>query len=889
MSSFFSDYCFHIGGKLILVVTAVMKNSMKAIRLLPLTDSHPHPHTPITDQVNNLLYPIRQALRVLILAGWLPAFAQTPTTSALTSGKISDATTGQGIPFASVAIKGKPIGTQADAEGHYQLRLHQPTDSLLVSALGYQTARVVATTSTVDVALTPAAAQLNEVTVRAGENPAFRILRAINSHRKQNDFTQLSGYEYEAYSQLAISINQLSDRFRQRKPVRAILRALEQKQGNRTATVLPVFLSETVSRLYARRHPRHTKEQVLKTNISSVGITDDSFMAMFTGAGFNTLNFYQNQVSLFRKEFISPLAEGGRSAYTYFLADTTQVGQHTCYGIDFDPRNERDLVFRGRMWIDTLSYALVRMEAHVGAAANLNFINQIDIDQTYEIASDSAHTWMPETTHLRVQVGEVVKNTFGAVVDYSTSVRQVLVGQPKPVDFFTVEVALNDDRSQASPEYWQAQREQSLSSQEQTRALLDTVRSLPIVKTYTKGVQFVLNGGYLPLMRGVDAGSLFSLWAYNPVEGHRLRMGLQTNNAFSRTWQLSAYGAYGTRDRVWKTGWEVNFIPTRSPLTLVSVKHSYDLEQLGFRMEDLADNAFLRATSRFGPYPRSYYQRETALTAQRDLGPDFTQTVGIRNRSMHLLFPFALNQGNEAQQLIAPTSDLQSTEYYLETRYAPGRLPARRIPSRRIRRRPTETAPIVSLRFTLGSSTANGRSSSYHKVQLQWDHALRWGLWGRTNYTVRAGYTSSTLPYPLLDVHVGNQTPFYNRNAFNLMNYAEFVSDRYVSVGAEHKFDGLLTNRLPLIRRWGWRTFMTGKVLWGHLSSENRSLIATRDATGQRLPPVYSLHQKPYAEVGYGVENVLKCLRIEALHRLTYRQHPTVSRYAVKASFQLSL
>jgi hypothetical protein len=141
----------------------------------------------------------------------------------------------------------------------------------------------------------------------------------------------------------------------------------------------------------------------------------------------------------------------------------------------------------------------------------------------------------------------------------------------------------------------------------------------------------------------------------------------------------------------------------------------------------------------------------------------------------------------------------------------------------------------------------------------------------------------------LLNVPVGNQTPFYNRNAFNLMNYAEFVSDHYVSVAAEHKFDGLLTNRMPLIRRWDWRTFVTGKVLWGHLSSANRNLIATRDATGQALSPVYSLHQTPYAEVGYGVENVLKCLRIEALHRLTYRQNPNVIPFAVKASFQLGL
>ena len=857
---------------------------MKATYLLlntPLLPSH----------LTTLLHRIRRGLLAALLIGWVSAWGQAPASPGPISGKIIDQSSGQGVPFASVAIKGKPIGTQADAEGQYQLQLRQPADSLIVSALGYQTARVAASTPTLDITLTPAASQLQEVVVRAGENPAFRVLRALHAHRKQNDFSQLSGYDYEAYSQLAININHLDERFRQRKPVRAILRALEAKQGGKLADQLPVFLSETVSHLYARQHPQHTKEQILKTNINSVGITDDSYVAQFTGAGFNTLNFYKNQVSLFRKEFISPLATGGRAAYSYFLADTAQIGDHRCYGIDFDPKNERDLVFRGRMWIDTVSYALVRMEARVGSAVNINFINRIDIDQTYERAADSSGAWLPETTHLTIQVGEVVAHTFGATVDYFSSVRQPLVGQPKATDFFTTDVELADDRTQAPADYWPAQRQQSLPSPsfEQSRALLDTVRNLPIVKTYTKIGQFLLNGGNLPIIRGIDAGSVFSMWAYNPIEGNRLRVGLQTNNAFSRTWQLSAYGAYGTKDRVWKTGWEVNFIPARRPLTLLTLRHSYELERLGYRLEDVADNSFFKITSRFGTYRQAYYQRETVLIAQRDLGQNFTQTIGGRIRTMTPLFPFAINQTGEAPYPTTST-DLQSREFFWETRYAPGRLPARRVTGRRVRRRPTELAPIIILRYTLGTASYGGNQiGSYHKWQLQWDQTLRWGLLGRTNYTVKAGYSPSVLPYPLLDMHLGNQTPFYNRNAYNLMNYAEFVSDRFVSVAVEHKFDGLLTNRLPLIRRLGWRSFMTGKVLWGHLSADNRALIATHDATGKSLPPVHSLGQAPYVEVGYGVENVLKSLRIEALHRLTYRENPAVTSFTIKASLQFSL
>ncbi|WP_460949897.1 DUF5686 and carboxypeptidase-like regulatory domain-containing protein [Spirosoma daeguense] len=857
----------------------------------PLPAKKPHKHPLISGILTHLFHPIYLGLVLLSLLPRANVQGQSTTGSITISGKITDRSTGQGVPFASIAVKGKSVGTQADVDGNYQLPLRLPADTLLVSAMGYQAAKVAATSIT-NVALVATAAMLTEVTVRAGENPAFRLLRAVHDHRKQNDFSQLRGYEYEAYSQLAITINQLDERFRQRKPIRSVLQALEQKQGGKKAAELPVFLSETISRMYARQHPHRTKEQILKTNINSVGITDDSYVAQFTGAGFNTLNFYKNQVSLFKKEFVSPLAEGGRSAYTYFLADTSKIGQHTCYGIDFDPKNERDLVFRGRMWIDTLSYALVQIEAHVGKEANINFINQIDIEQTYEIGSDAEKAWLPESTHVTAQVGELVSHTFGATVDFLTTVRQPTVNRPKDVDFFVTEIEIAEDRAQASADYWPSQREQSDLSQrfEQTRAMLDTVRNLPVVKTYTKVGQFLLNGGNLPLFRGVDIGSLYSLWARNSVEGNRLRLGLQTNNQFSRNWQLSAYGAYGTRDKIWKTGWEVNFIPKHRPLTLISLKHSYELEQLGLRQEDLIDNSFFRLTSRFGKYRQAYYQRETALTAQRDLGPDFTQTVGVRLRSMNPLFPFAIDQTDDSAQPNTFGRHLQSNEVFLETRYAPGRLPSRRITNKRLRRRSTETAPVVTLRYTLGNSAFQGnRIGTYHKWQLQFDHALRWGILGRTQYTVRAGYSPSKLPYPLLEAHLGNQTPFYNRNAFNLMNYAEFVSDRYVSVAVEHKFEGLITNRLPLIRRWGWRSFMTGKVLWGQLSDTNRNLIASHYHTGREIPHVHSLGQVPYAEVGYGFENIFKAVRIEALHRLTYRQAPHVTPFAIKLSFQLSL
>jgi hypothetical protein len=42
-------------------------------------------------------------------------------------------------------------------------------------------------------------------------------------------------------------------------------------------------------------------------------------------------------------------------------------------------------------------------------------------------------------------------------------------------------------------------------------------------------------------------------------------------------------------------------------------------------------------------------------------------------------------------------------------------------------------------------------------------------------------------------------------------------------------------------------------------------------------------------EVGYGIENIFKVMRIDAFHRLTYLNKPGVRSFGVKISFQFIL
>ena len=108
--------------------------------------------------------------------------------------------------------------------------------------------------------------------------------------------------------------------------------------------------------------------------------------------------------------------------------------------------------------------------------------------------------------------------------------------------------------------------------------------------------------------------------------------------------------------------------------------------------------------------------------------------------------------------------------------------------------------PIISFKYTLGLSNVLNSQYEFNKFDLYIDHNIRLGFWGQLRYNLYAGKIYGKLPYPFLNVHKGNQSFYLQRDAFNLMNYFEFVSDTWVGVNFEHRLQGVIFDRIPLVR-----------------------------------------------------------------------------------------
>ncbi|GAA4414503.1 DUF5686 and carboxypeptidase-like regulatory domain-containing protein [Nibrella viscosa] len=825
-----------------------------------------------------------------------PVWSQTQP-SFTVSGTILDARTGTGVPFATVALSGKSIGTVTDEQGRYTFSSRALTDSLVISSMGYTTQRRALNrskaTQVIDVKLEPGGLVLQEVVVRAGENPAYQVIRNLRKLREQNDRGNFSFYEHDTYAKTEIALNNLAPTGRLSRLAKRASKtdSLVDENGNR---LLPLLISESVSRFYFQQALQRRHEEIRKTRVQGVGVQDAEFITQLIGGNsFQTFNFYNNSLSLLTKDFASPIGDNWRGYYEFYLADTTLVGDRICYGIDFTPKRLQDLAFTGKLWVDTTSFALCRIESRVGREANLNYVNQLVIEQELEpITNADGKTigWLPSSIMLTADLTGIGKKSLGMRTRMSISNSGFLVNESHPLEFYNQPVTIAADNQVSDDLYWQQARRSitgsaTLPKEDQLAArLIDSLRNVPIVRTAETAGTILATGWY---QRGmIDWGPYPFFFAVNQLEGIRLRMGFRTNERFSRHWILRGYAAYGTQDRKMKGGLELDYLLSRKHWTILGVRHTADIDRLGMTPEMMNANPLFMAFARFGRCRGSFFSQKDEFFVRTEPIRGVILSAAAVYNSFTPLFPFHYRRVPELGDQSPLRGDFQDVHFMVEARLA--RKENYIMDGNERITIGTKRTPVVTIRYTKGVRLLGG-DFNYHRFTLRAFQTIRMGSLGRSSYTLRAGYTPSTLPAPLLFPHMGNPTFFYVPNSFNQMQFFEFVSDQYAALHIQHQFEGFLFNRIPLIKKLNWRMIANADILWGSQRKANQAVPSRRPLPDGTRPTHFgALDPKiPYAEVGYGIDNIFQCLQIQVIHRLTY-QRPDVASISVKGAIHFS-
>lgn len=194
------------------------------------------------------------------------------------SGKVTDAKTGEALPFVSVYIKNASIGTTTDLNGTYNIKLTKVPDSLTVSFIGYLTqskaVKKNVATQEINVALATSAVSLKEVLITPGENPAFRIMRQVMAHKNANDKRKLQAYQFEAYTKMQFSADNLTQTKKKigiKSAVNALVDTSLFVKSEFGGKVMPFFISEALSDYYYNRDPKKYKESIKASKVTGVG------------------------------------------------------------------------------------------------------------------------------------------------------------------------------------------------------------------------------------------------------------------------------------------------------------------------------------------------------------------------------------------------------------------------------------------------------------------------------------------------------------------------------------------------------------------------------------------------------------------------------------------
>ncbi len=841
-------------------------------------------------------------LRITLLSGLvlfcMHASAQTTTVR----GAVTDAKSGDPIPFVNVFFEGTNEGKTTDFNGQYFIETTQSVTRMRFSILGYQTEfRDIkpGESQILSVKMKPQAKELKAVEVKAEKkkyknknNPAVELIQRVIDKKKDNRKDQLNAYQYEKYEKVQYAFSNITEKFKNKKYLKKFQFVFDNLDSNQMPgkVILPIYIKEILSDVYFRKDPKDKKEIVkAERAVDFENFINNDGLGTFSEYLYQDVDIYNNSVLILTNYFISPIADNGPLFYKYYIKDTIMVDDQKCYHMVFYPRNKSDFVFQGELFItyDT-NYAVRKSELTVSPEINLNFVKELTVTQEY--ATPRPGEWILSSDNISIDFG-LGKNGLGMYGQRYVSYKDFVIDQPKPDSFYKGETRVFPDSVENFDEdYWSKNRHTTLTNSEKgVYQVMDSIQKIPAFKRALNILTLVF-AGYEDL--GLfELGPVSTFYSYNPVEGSRIRFGGRTTEKFNPKLQFEGYACYGFGDEQWKyytgiriaTGAKkVNEFPMKNIKLFYQYETKIPGQELQFVQEDNALLSFKRGTNDKLLYNTTYnvsYLSEFPSHFSFDVGFQYLQQSPAGS-----LYFNTIDYNDSSYNL----GGITTTPLNLTLRYAPNE---QFYQGKSYRRPMPNKYPIMELRLSAAKEGVLKSDYTYQQVTFSIFKQFNLAPAGYTHLTVEAGKVFGTVPYPLLMIQRANQTFSYQLQSYNLMNFMEFLGDQYVAINFAHYFNGFFFNKIPLFYKLKWREVITMKAVWGSISDQNnpdKNPDLFKFPVDRFNNPIsHSLSEKPYIEASVGIANILKLIRVDLIKRFTYLDHSQVAEYGIRARAKL--
>lgn len=645
------------------------------------------------------------------------------------------------------------------------------------------------------------------------------------------------------------------------------------------SAVLPLSWREKVTLKGYNAEKEKTNEAVIYHNMMGI---DQNF-----SDGTNTirleellpeLDLFQSKVRMLQTEFPTPLGVDARSSYRFYLTDTIVSQGKIAQVVEFIPRNPYAPSFTGRLEIAVgVAPHLLQASLVFPKMTNVNFVESLRVQQWF--GGDEDH-WHLTKEHLAADM-KLFFRKLSAYVEHNRSYDKYEYEQPDSTLVYATQQY--QDRSSDQDVQHIISRLKSnkiISADEGLRHFMDEFRKHPWQRLALEAIDMIgLNylrtkWDYNKVYGGshFDIGPISEIVNVNSVEGLRIRLGGRTTGYFSRKNFFEGYGAYGFKDQRWKYSITYahsfrtkRYFREEYPRNEISINHRYDLYIPGQIIEN-TDRTNILYDVGIPHFASRSYRSTWSLQYQNDFSSEFSINLFanyFRDLPHGNLEYVRVNADGSIQKL----SEIRDTVLGLELRWAPGeRIFEGSMQRHGYESRVQREVPVYRLKHEWASMGLGG-DYNRQRTELSMEQRLWMGIFGRLDYQLSVGKIWSAVPYPILYTPPTNIGILYGQNTFSLLNPLEFVADEWATAFVQYHMRGLIFDRIPLVKNLKLRGVLTINAIYGNLTKKNRQ------ESGEELflLPMHSreMNNEFYAEIGFGLENILRALRIDVYRRIT--------------------
>ena len=825
----------------------------------------------------------------------LDGFCQRDVKPTHISGLLVDSITNEPLPFAAVFLKGSDRGTMTDENGRFEINTSVNFINVSVSLMGYNNKEVFVTkgeSNNITIQLVPTGVALNELVVKPKKekyskknNPAVAFAKRVMAKKKQYDPKNHPYYSFEKYYKLTCGLTGFSNDkeswiLKKFKFLHEFMDTSE-VSGKR---ILPMSIKERVSTESYRLNPESHKEYIKGVKRAGIDeVFDEESIQRFLEDVFREINIFSNDVTFMQNRFVSPLSNIGIDFYKYYLNDTVTINGVKCIDLSFSPFNPQSFGFNGRIYVvaDDTTMFVKKVKMNVPKDINLNYVEKIYIEQDFEKAPDGSRLKTRDDMTVEFRIIPATQELYARrVAIYSDH----SFDKPQDESIFKKEATkiTAADANYMPEEFWKDNRKTPIKESENSvKHILARLRQVPLFYWGEK-VVVTLVSGYIPTSKEskFDFGPMNTTISGNTLEGLRLKTGGMTTANLNDHLFARGYVAYGFGDKKWKYSGQLEYSFNKKkyhnlefPIHSLRLLHKYDLDHLGQHyLYTNDDNVFL-ALKRM-PDKAVTYKRTSELEYKLETESGFSIAAGMKFdiQEASKFIPFVDGYGKTYD-------NYKETSFSITLRYAPGetfyQTKTYRIPI-------NLDAPVFTLSHTYAPKGFLGSKYCINKTEVGVQKRFWLSAFGYTDIILKGGKIWSNVAFPDLMLPNANLSYTIQPESFVLMSPMEFMNDRYLSWDITYWANGAIFNRLPLIKYLKLREAFSFRGLYGKLKDSNNP---ANNLELLRFPDMNNsspMDKTPYMEMGVGIDNILTCLRVDYVWRLTYMNRANIDRRGLR-------